>query len=426
MGSLSIGIVMQRGPPRARDSSLEQSEITAGPPPSRSCVAGHDVLIAQDPPAAPRQLFHRLVIAPVEQDQPGGDGEGVGAVGPLLALLVDRLLGAAAGDDLELHPKIGQHPQQRRAEGEGQLLGVEVDRVDVGRLRPAGLDDRQVGQAEIAVDQGEDGIEVHVGAPARQLDHDQMAEGGLLPAQVLGERLDPPPVGPLRQPDEEDLRAHHQHVAPLQVRIGEVRVVLRRARGGDVDLEQPRGAGERRVVLEDGAGEERLALAGAGRHRGDHHAVAHHHLRIALKEVVGHRIELEELQAVDVRDLGRSADPLDQRRGERPRRQLVQPAHQAEGGAVLGLELVEQPLARLRVRQHVREQILRLEHLHPGLPQHLGEEVVLLARLVAVEDVVEEQGLHHGGDHPIDLPPRPVDQDAAQASDFRIDLYRHA
>ena len=152
--------------------------------------------------------------------------------------------------------------------------------------------------------------------------------------------------------------------------------------------------------------------------------VAHHHLRIALEEVVGHRVDSKKLRRRRP-SLGRGADPLDQGRGQLLRRQLVEPAHQAEGGAVLGLELGEQPLARLGVRQHVGEQVLRLEHLDPGPPQHLAEEVVLLARLVAVEDVVEEQALHHGGDHPVDLPPRPVDQDAPQASDFRIDLYRH-
>ena len=172
-------------------------------------------------------------------------------------------------------------------------------------------------------------------------------------------------------------------------------------------------------MLEEGAGEERLALAGAGRHRGDHHAVAHHHLGVALEEVVGHRVELEELQPAGVGDPGRSADPLDQGGGELTGRQLVEAAHEAEGDAVLGLQLVEQPPARLgALPQHGGEQVLRFEHLGAGLPQHLRKEVVLVARLVAVEDVVEEEGLHHGGDHPIDLPPRPVDQDAPQAPDF--------
>jgi hypothetical protein len=85
---------------------------------------------------------------------------------------------------------------------------------------------------------------------------------------------------------------------------------------------------------------------------------------------------------------------------------------------VLALQLVEDALPRLALLQHVDEQVLRVEHLHPGLAQHLAEEVVLLARLVAVEDVVEEQALHHGGHHPIDLAAGPVDQDAPQASDF--------
>ena len=40
----------------------------------------------------------------------------------------------------------------------------------------------------------------------------------------------------------------------------------------------------------------------------------------------------------------------------------------------------------------------------------------VLAGLVAVENVVEEEAPHHGGDHPVDLAPRPVDQDPAQAS----------
>ena len=88
---------MQRGPPRARDSSLEQSEITAGPPSSRSCspAATSSSRRTRQPRRASSSMVLRL--RSVEQDQPGREGEGVGAVGPLLALLVDRLVAPPQG-----------------------------------------------------------------------------------------------------------------------------------------------------------------------------------------------------------------------------------------------------------------------------------------------------------------------------------------
>ena len=51
-----------------------------------------------------------------------------------------------------------------------------------------------------------------------------------------------------------------------------------------------------------------------------------------------------------------------------------------------------------------------------------GEDAVLLLGLGPVEDVVEEQLLHHGGSHPFDLGARCVDQDLPEPADFRCDV----
>src|SRR5436305_1469622 len=190
-------------------------------------AAGHHLLLGQDAEAAPPQLLDRLPVAAVEQDDPRGDGEGVGAVRPLLALLVDGLGGATAGHDVELQPEVRQGLEERRPDGEGQLPGVEVDVVDVRRLAPPRLDDRQMGEAGVPVDEGEDRVEVHVGALGRQLDEDQVAERRLLQAQVLGEDLDPAPVGALARPHEDDLRRGDEHVAALHAGVRVVGVVLR-------------------------------------------------------------------------------------------------------------------------------------------------------------------------------------------------------
>ena len=228
--SRSSGMVMQRGPPRARDSSLPSRVTTVGPRPSTGSLPVLHLLLADDPPAAGGQLLAGAAVAAVEDDHPGGDGEGVGAVGPLLALLVEDVGAAAARHQLDLQAGLGQRPPQRRADAEAELSGLEVDLVDVRRLRGARLDHRPVAEAEAAVDEGEDGVEVHVGAPVRQLDDDQAPEGGLLAAQVLGQVLHPPAVGALADPQQHHLRAGHQQVAPLEVAERVAGVVLRAPR----------------------------------------------------------------------------------------------------------------------------------------------------------------------------------------------------
>ena len=69
--------------------------------------------------------------------------------------------------------------------------------------------------------------------------------------------------------------------------------------------------------------------------------------------------------------------------------------------------------------------MLDLEDLVGDVAQHLLESPVLLARPLAVEDVVEEQLLHHGRDHPVDLRPRQVDQDGVELADLGSDFEGH-
>ncbi len=95
---------------------------------------------------------------------------------------------------------------------------------------------------------------MHVGAPRRQLDHDQVAKGRLVAAQVLGQALDAAQVGALRQADQDRLGVGQQHVAALERRLVATHLVVgaRRLVG---DREQRRVAGEARVAAEDGLGQ---------------------------------------------------------------------------------------------------------------------------------------------------------------------------
>jgi hypothetical protein len=89
-------------------------------------------------------------------------------------------------------------------------------------------------------------------------------------------------------------------------------------------------------------------------------------------------------------------------------------------------EVVEDRAALLGDRQDILEKILDLEDLVGDVAQDLLEAAVLLAGAVAVEDVVEEQLLHHGGDHPVDLGPRQVHEDRLQFPDLGGDAEAHA
>src|SRR6185503_11346955 len=101
------------------------------------------LLLGEHAPAARRQAVGRVAVLVVEEDDAGRHREGVGAVGPLLALLLEEVV-AAARHHLELEAERRQRAEQRLLQREGQLAAAQVDAVDARRLGAARLDDRRV------------------------------------------------------------------------------------------------------------------------------------------------------------------------------------------------------------------------------------------------------------------------------------------
>ena len=81
-----------------------------------------------------------------------------------------------------------------------------------------------------------------------------------------------------------------------------------------------------------------------------------------------------------------------------------------------------QPLAGVGVGQGLAEEIAGFDDLDAEDLEQPAEAAVLVARALAEEDVVEEQLLHHGRHHAVDLDPGLVDEHPAQPADFRRDV----
>jgi hypothetical protein len=169
------------------------------------------------------------------------------------------------------------------------------------------------------------------------------------------------------------------------------------------------------VEAEDGPGQDPFPPARRRGHGGGNHAVADHHLGIALEGPVGHRGHAVEVGDLDAAG-GVAAHPGDQHRGEVAGGGLLDlgPAP----GRELGKHDVEQPAAALGHLEGGGQEVEGLEDADAGELHQAPEEAVLLAHALPEEDVVEEQLLHHGGDHLVHLGAGLVDQDRAQAADL--------
>ena len=154
---------------------------------------------------------------------------------------------------------------------------------------------------------------------------------------------------------------------------------------------------------EDVAGEQRLAQARRRRHGAADRPLADDDQRVALEEVVGDRRQGVELRGRG-RDLGgRLLDAGDQGRGQLLGGQVPEPVVHVRSPAEGLAEVVQDRAALLGDLEDLLEKVLDLEHLVGDVAEDLLEAAVLLAGPVAVEDVVEEQLLHHRGHHPVDL-----------------------
>jgi hypothetical protein len=108
---------------------------------------------------------------------------------------------------------------------------------------------------------------------------------------------------------------------------------------------------------------------------------------------------------------------------------LLEPLGRALGARDADLTLVEDVLAhprsRLRLRECLGQQCLRLEDLDAAIAHHLLEGVVLRLRLRHPEHIVEEQVLGVRRGEPRVLESRPVDHDLSQLPDLRVHSERH-
>ena len=118
--SRSSGWLRQCGPPRAREISLLASsrQVLRGAVEGDLLAAEKDILGGDDPPAASAELVGGGDVAVIERDHPRRQREGVGAVGPLFALLGHRV-GAAAGDELEIEPALTDRVEDAARGGSG-------------------------------------------------------------------------------------------------------------------------------------------------------------------------------------------------------------------------------------------------------------------------------------------------------------------
>ena len=420
-GSRTSGIVMQRGPPRARDSSGAESRIACLPGFLRSSVSLPSRRSSSATTAYPSRARESAgaLVPVVAEDDAGREREHVRAVRPLLALLVDRI-GAAAEDGNEVDAQRRERREQVVPRGPRDLARREVGLVHVRLLGAAREDHRPVAETLAGRDAREHRVEVHRRALRRNRHDEDLPDPRPLPLEGLGEALDRRLLRALRVADDEHLRRKHEDVASFERGPhARPREVAPFARGELLEPEARPLPGEPRVPGEDRPGQQRLAPASAGRHRAPDDAVAHDRCGIALEEPVRERRQqVEGIEGAGDGGLG-ALDPLHEARREPAGGKLVQREKDCGRPCEQPRELREHLVARVGIAQDLLEELLNVEHLVRHEAEHLPEPPVLLARAGPEQDVVEEQVLHHRGHHPVDLATGLVDEDRAQAPESR-------
>ena len=120
----------------------------------------------------------------------------------------------------------------------------------------------------------------------------------------------------------------------------------------------------------------------------------------------------------------RLLEPLDERGGERVGVEGGKPVGDGGRESQGGREPLQDGGAAARVGEDLFEEVLDVEHLGEEA-EDLLEPPVLLAGPRPVQDVVEQEILHHPRCHPVDLAARLVDDDGPEPSDFGVDGDRH-
>ena len=236
------------------------------------------------------------------------------------------------------------------------------------------------------------------------------------------------PCGVVRSPPHE----HHpvpddEHVAALDGRRP-VRLVV-------VAVEHRR-VGEQRVEAVDDTRVQALAAAGGHRHRVDRQPAVDPGDVVALEQVVRQRCQQEVVvaqalpqQARDGRpgDVGleQAADqPLRKSRRRSALEHLAQRLveRRAEPGG--RGEPVREERARPRHVERLGEQVGEEVDDDPPAPQQLGEPVVLLARPLRPQHVVEQQLRHVPRREALQLQARPVQHHLPQRAHLRVHAQR--
>jgi AGZA family xanthine/uracil permease-like MFS transporter len=130
----------------------------------------------------PIQAIGGSHIALVQHDHARREGQCVGAVSPLLTLLMNRVT-ATAWHGLQVQPAGAQGRQQIVPGPWPRLQLVQVELVHGRRILVPREDYRREGKAPARVNLGHDRIEMHVGALVRHRGHDQPAWPALHPRQ---------------------------------------------------------------------------------------------------------------------------------------------------------------------------------------------------------------------------------------------------
>src|SRR5258706_4074871 len=204
-------------------------------PSTRQLVAGHlnrvlgisprlqfraseeKVILIDDVIPVRGQLLGRADVALVTKNDPWRKREGVSAVGPLLALLIDRA-SAAAVDRLEIEPPFFQRAEERLLRRVRDPLLRQIDRRDRRGLTSAGQDHGRIDEAFGAAGEREDGVEVHERALAWQLDNDDRLHRATGVAQSRCKLANAGAVGALGHADEQEIPRGNQDVAPFDRR----------------------------------------------------------------------------------------------------------------------------------------------------------------------------------------------------------------
>ncbi len=168
--------------------------------------------------------------------------------------------------------------------------------------------------------------------------------------------------------------------------------------------------------------EQGLAPARWSRHGRERDVLSHHDLRVALKAQVRDGGNLEQLLDLGARVRVLHAHALDECLRQRGSVAGVEPFEQSARQRIS--KRVENPTARFLARQRLRQERLQLQDLDAEQLEHAAKALMLFARRVTEQDVVEEQLFHHARNHEIDFRPGLVNEDTAQPTDLRCDAYR--